>query len=254
MSPAINKGILDIARLDGIRRVSVMPLEPYFSRNLEELRALPHLSFGLHFNLTHGSEINGPAKLLTRWLFASPKRKRLLIQWVRFELRSQIDAAHAAGIHLSYFDSHQHIHLVPGLFESIADILHGVNLMEVRTPLDFALVPTKKFPIPLLSIRLKNKLRKYGFNTNPFYYPKQTDFLNSNKLRQLLELNSEKEILVHPAAHDDLTELRIPDDYRGQRVLEYQTLKLVFESEERLASRDTSSSASTLGAISTEAS
>ena len=111
----------------------------------EFLRRAPHarLDPGLHFNLTEGRALAGPATTLTdaEGAFLGPKSAvweravagGLDTAEVRAEIEAQLDAFRASGLEPSHVDGHNHVHLFPAVREALADLLPGAWF---RTPVE----------------------------------------------------------------------------------------------------------------------
>jgi predicted glycoside hydrolase/deacetylase ChbG (UPF0249 family) len=223
ISPGVNRGILELARLGVIRRVSMMADCPHLREGIEELKKLPGVELGLHFNLTYGSERPAPAKLLLEWI----RGRNALAPQVREDLARQLGLLKSAGVDARYVDGHHHIHLLPGLIDEVADVLRSHGIRQVRLPYDPALWWTPKFPFLILSLLARGSLRRHGFQYLPCFYPKPSHFLDHGRMRAELSRRADAEVIVHPAESDDVRLLPIPDSYSSERVLEYRSLRML---------------------------
>ncbi len=134
LSPGVNLGILKLAQLGIVRRVSLMANAPFLTEHLSDLCVLKSVQLGLHFNLTYGRPlgnlspnspllkkshnstpqfISSPTQLLLRWMNPFTNQSHL-IQEVHAELCQQLDYLVSIGVQIHYLDGHQHIHLLPG--------------------------------------------------------------------------------------------------------------------------------------------
>jgi predicted glycoside hydrolase/deacetylase ChbG (UPF0249 family) len=230
LSPGINAGILEIARLNGGLRISAMACEPYLTKQLDEAKAISEVRFGLHFDLMRRGFFRSPVALAKAFAFASHTKLNELNEWVRNEFQIQVGALHAAKIPIQYLDGHQHVHIIPQVFDAIAPLIRAEKINEVRCPLDWTLGFSTRAVILPWAFGLKRKLRVQGFATLPFCYPDQPTLSDSEKLKRKLDSNSKKEILVHPAAFEDLSVLKIDDPYRSERVREFENLRFLLRS------------------------
>lgn len=231
LSPGVNAGILEIARLNRGLRVSAMPNEESFEHLLNELRSLPNVKIGLHYNLTHGFRYRSPGALMAAWMCSTRGDRKALIAWAQDQLRSQLNRFRHYEVPVHYFDSHHHIHLIPGLFDYVKDILleHGVS--EVRIPADSRLLTTAKFPLHFLALRFRSVMRGLNFTTREFFYPQVSDLRDENRLRILFDHNSQKEILIHPGLFDTDSESLAPFD--RQRSRELSALRKLFKEKSK---------------------
>jgi predicted glycoside hydrolase/deacetylase ChbG (UPF0249 family) len=248
LSAGINQGILKLAKLGVIKRVSIMANGAALTEGLSELCTVPGIELGIHFNLTYGRPspgnnlldpslleqdgplkgcfISSPGRFLIQWIRPSGNKESKL-KHVRSELICQLDKIASAGAKLSYFDGHHHIHLTPGLLDGIADILKEKKIHQVRLPYDPALWLSPQMPIVLLSCLLRGKLKQHSFQYLPCLYPRQATFRDQGKLRAQIGKKFKSEIIVHPAEIDDLHQLEFPDSYTSGRVIEFEALRML---------------------------
>ncbi|MGZ6334179.1 MAG: ChbG/HpnK family deacetylase [Bdellovibrionota bacterium] len=236
LSAGVNRGILMLAQAGVIRRVSLMPNTRWIEQDLSELKKVPGIELGIHFNLTYGRPLTGGLtenpglrRFFLHWL--SPlTRKSALKQAVREELSAQLARLRELGVKPVYFDGHHHAHLLPGLLGSVADIVRAAGIPRVRLPYDPALWWTPKFPLNLLSWLALGRVRRLGFEYLACFYPQGGDFLDQGMLRAKLaraKLGQISEIIVHPASPRGLEPFEYPDSYVHERVTEFQALRML---------------------------
>ncbi|MEK6705720.1 MAG: ChbG/HpnK family deacetylase [Bdellovibrionota bacterium] len=226
MSPAINDGILELAKCGIIKRVSLLADSAYLGHRLDELIKISGIKLGLHFNLTYGKTVKKPSTILTQWMnpFLS---KTSLREHVRTEFKSQLSLLYKAGINATYLDGHHHIHVVPGILDSIADLMKQAGIRTVRCPYDRDLLLSTKFPIALLAAASKKRIKQHGFEYLPFFYPRKKHFMDHGLMRSHLSKNTDFEVMVHPASSDDHDIWLYSDTYIGGRVLEFRALSML---------------------------
>jgi len=231
ISPGVNEGILNLAQQGVVRRVSVLADSEHLQHQLAPLLMLAsegRIALGLHFNLTHGSAIaEGPGSLIRRWVGTRGKRKAELKREVRNELQRQLAELCAAGVSATYLDGHHHAHIVPGVLETIADLLQGAGIEEVRLPYDTSLWFTRLAPLNVLALLARQTLRRHGFRFRPMVYPQRKHFLDQGRLRALLARDPAAEVIVHPAVADDFAAFGVSDPYSVGRVTEYRALQML---------------------------
>jgi predicted glycoside hydrolase/deacetylase ChbG (UPF0249 family) len=224
ITPGVNRGILELARLGIVRRVSLMAHGAHLKAHLDELRSIPGLSLGLHFDLTLGK--GTPGSVLKQWLLARGVKRAELAERARAELKLQLDVLRQAGVTPRHLDGHHHIHLVPGLLDALAPVIREAGIEVVRLPQDPALL-WRKPALWLLTQLARPGFARNGFATLPCYYPQAAHFNDQGRLRAELRREPRAEVIVHPAETDDLPLYRIPDPYTSGRVTEYQALKML---------------------------
>jgi predicted glycoside hydrolase/deacetylase ChbG (UPF0249 family) len=227
ITPGVNHGILELARLGVVRRVSMMAHAGYLLEGLDELKAIPELSLGLHFDLTLGK--SPPGRVLKHWLRARASGGRELARLqeeARSELRAQLGVLRAAGVRPTHLDGHHHIHLVPGMLDALAPVIREAGIRQVRLPADPALL-WRKPALWLLTRLAARDFRRLGFESLPCFYPQARHFGDQGRLRLELGRNPQAEVIVHPASENDLPRLSIPDSYTTGRVTEYRALRML---------------------------
>jgi predicted glycoside hydrolase/deacetylase ChbG (UPF0249 family) len=230
LSPGVNRGILALARKGILRRVSVMSDSAYLDEGLNELREIPGVSLGLHFNLTY--RFGKPLP----FAWASPASAFLgcvarvwggqveFQNTLKQELLRQIAALRAKGLSLQYIDGHHHIHVFPGISKVVADVCVEVGIREVRVPLDKSSMRFSHFFIGALTRLSRPHFKQASLTYLPFFYPPLNSFKNPLRLRRELLKRQGYEVLVHPSDSDDVANLPTPDAYSAQRVIEYRAL------------------------------
>ncbi len=116
--PALNDEIFALTQSKAVTSASVIANGPAFAHAAKALRHFCDCSFGVHLNLTafpplrpspHLQPILDENGSLYEKLFEAPFTSQLQ-RAVLDELTAQVERAVAAGIAVSHFDSHHHIH------------------------------------------------------------------------------------------------------------------------------------------------
>jgi len=242
ISPAVNQGMLKLAQLGVIKRVSIMANSLHKDYLLDELKAVPGINLGLHFNLTNGEllgqksaqhQFDGLAD--TKPLFHFIKQSwfgcRLLsaplLKDIEVEFCLQVKALQQQGVALSYFDSHHHVHLLPGIIDRIGPHAKALGVGHTRLVLDWGLLGKPQFLLCWFSLRARRALKRTGLTSLAFKYPGRKQFILRNLWqRQLANISQPTEIICHPAAQGDLELLpaTYSDHYDGARVDEFWAL------------------------------
>lgn len=146
----INRGIRHCVEQGWVNSVSVGLCGEAADR--EELRSLvrlqnrfAHLDVGVHLMLTESSPLTGCAccrgddgrfLLHSRQLASRAFGGRLKGDEITVEWRAQIDRALDAGLRLSHLDSHQHVHLLPGLWAVYRALARCYDIPRIRCGYD----------------------------------------------------------------------------------------------------------------------
>lgn len=230
MSPGVNDGIYELARVGMIRRVSVLANAKYVDYRLDDLKKLPGVTFGLHYDLTHKTDGDylSPARYLLSWFIIVGSWRRHRVLDACRELKNQLDRLESLGIKATHMDGHHHMHLAPGLLPHLLPEISKRGIKEIRCPFDSRLWFTKKFILNILSLIAKNHIRSLPrsvLKVPKFNYPFWSDFLNVGSFRKSLVTHPDSDFMTHPALEDDLEKVGDPDIYRWQRVHEFRVLK-----------------------------
>ncbi|MDL2207165.1 ChbG/HpnK family deacetylase [Desulfovibrio sp. OttesenSCG-928-M16] len=135
ISPGVNAGILKAVRHGVVRSASLMVTMPYCE---DAVRGVIHptaLATGLHFSITNGARCAGASDtsllcnetgrfcrnvhyFFKQLLLGS---NALLLAQIRKELNAQMAKMADIGIRATHFDSHQHIHMIPPIYDMLAE-------------------------------------------------------------------------------------------------------------------------------------
>lgn len=239
LSPGINEGILDLASRGIVRRVSILASASFVGHGLSELKTIKTLTLGLHFSLTFGKTRLGaririlsrdgqlylsPVRIAFLYFLAAPRRRKQLAKEANLLVREQFGNLRNYGITPNYFDGHHHIHQIPGIMESLLPVLRELGITQVRASWDSARLLSRVSPAVMLALIARQRWRRWGLTSLPFVYPTARNYRDERVLRSIVERKGGYEMVVHPAAHDDVSELGILDHYSGDRVREYHAL------------------------------
>ena len=146
LHPLINKGIIKGHSEGIITSTSLMPSAPYFDEAVQLAKANPSLGVGIHLTLVGGVKpacTSGVNSLLTadgvfaedytvfakKWYTGSIKKNELVK-----ELETQIEKVLIAGIKPTHIDSHQHMHVLPGIAGIVVRLCEKYGIKKIRMP------------------------------------------------------------------------------------------------------------------------
>ena len=132
---------------DGIlRSATIMPGGAAFDDAAELAARSPKLGVGIHLTLVNGNPVLPPAEipsLVTEaGVFVADHtafavrllRGAVRLDEVRAELAAQLRRVEAAGIHPTHADSHQHMHVLPGVIDILLDLCASARIPAMRAP------------------------------------------------------------------------------------------------------------------------
>jgi len=132
------------------------------------------------------------------------------------------------GIRPRHLDSHHHVHALPGWINSVADLLKKAGIRYVRVPCDRTLgMSPRRWVIYAMGRMLTPSVRRHGFRYRSLWYPRYADIASYNNMVHRLNRISDSEVLVHPAAFNDMPVAAPYDPYQEERVAEFRVLRLL---------------------------
>ncbi len=146
ISKAINDGIVDAHEHGILTSTSIMPNGRAFRHAVEALRKTPRLGTGIHLTLVGEAPVSQPGEIASivcddGMLPGDAKAfvKRYLtgkieLRQIEHEFCNQIALVLDAGVTVTHLDSHQHIHVLPGIDRIVVRLARRFNIPAVRIP------------------------------------------------------------------------------------------------------------------------
>ena len=149
-SGPVNEGIALAHRQGLVRNASLLAAGDAFEAAVRLARELPGLDLGVHLAAVDQRALTPPERIPG---LASPDGRlprthleflaryftgRIRPAAVETEWAAQIERVRDAGVRPVYLDSHQHLHVLPGLFEATLRLARRFGIRAVRTPGDVA--------------------------------------------------------------------------------------------------------------------
>lgn len=146
ISARINEGIIAAHRTGIVTSTSLMAVGRAFEQAVQLCRSAPTLDVGVHLTLVAerpllpgtssiiGDDGRFPASagaFLRRWLTGNIRLKDVQAEW-----SAQIERVLDNGIRVTHLDSHQHVHILPGLAELSFCIAAQYDVPFVRVPVE----------------------------------------------------------------------------------------------------------------------
>lgn len=142
-TPGVNKGMMEAMESGIVTSTSAVANMPDVEDVTSLIGRLPHISIGIHFNLTVGrpvspvgrirSLVNGEGEFLRRAFV-----KRMLLGKIKMsemvtELDAQVRRLIGLGVCPSHFDSHQNKHLYPMFFTAALEAAKRSGIKRMRS-------------------------------------------------------------------------------------------------------------------------
>lgn len=144
--PLVNRSVEEGVERGCLRSASIMSGEPFFDDAIQFAKRCPKLGVGVHLTLVNGKPVL-PAEEIPSLVTAQGRfyedyksfikaylTNRIRLTDICRELGAQLDKVIAAGIMPTHADSHEHLHVMPGIFPTVLDLLETRNIRRVRIP------------------------------------------------------------------------------------------------------------------------
>lgn len=225
LSERVNDGILD-AHLNGIlTSTSIMACAPAFDHAIALAKAHPSLDVGVHLTLIEERPLTDPAKIPSLvdgegcfhkhvTVFAKRYVQGLIdLDEVQLELDAQISRIRNTGVALSHLDSHQHVHMLPGILRvaQALSLKHDVRPMRLPREGISAYMLASPGGLPRIAQQLAlnhfcRRARKgFGPHTDHFagfYFGGRLDREALGKVIAALPAKGTCELMCHPGEDD----------------------------------------------------
>ena len=187
----------------------------------------PALGVGIHFTLANGFPVLPPEKIPTLVTedgiffenYVVFLKKYLLgkisAEEIKSELAAQLEKIQRSGLNLTHFDSHQHLHHIPGIIEICLELAEGAKISAMRVSetkiFDGELDSIGKF-IGRLGLSSLAKFSAYKAHKKNFRTPEHFtgivagESVDENFLLKLLENLQEgtTEVMLHPGVDNEI--------------------------------------------------
>lgn len=146
LSPGVNKGVIEAYRRGILTSASLIAVGEAFEEAAMLAREHPGLSIGVHLVLVEGTPVlppgeipslvtpdgrflGSPGAFLARWLTG-----RIRLGEIRQEFEAQVAKVLDHGVQIDKLDSHMHLHLLPGIFETLLALAKRHRIRAIRLP------------------------------------------------------------------------------------------------------------------------
>lgn len=144
MCPPVNRAIEECLAAGALRATCVMANMPDYTDAAQLRRSFPQASVGIHWTLTLGKPAADPAQapdllapdgqfwpapeLRRRWL-----ARQIAPDQIEIELRAQYDRFVAVAGQPDFWNTHQNVHVLPGLFALAVAVARRLGIPAMRS-------------------------------------------------------------------------------------------------------------------------
>lgn len=245
MTEGVSRAIGELAAARRLSATSVLTTSRHWPRMGPRLLVhRPHLSIGLHLDLTLGPPLGAMPRLAPEGKFpgigkltAKSLAGLLHKSEIRAEINRQLDAFEGyLGFPPDHIDGHQHVHVLPGIRGPLLDVVsrrYRTNTPLIRDPSDRlgtilgrSVATAKAILIAALSSGMERAARGRGLRTNDTFsgfssFDEGTPY--ADELEKALSAPGQRHIVMCHPGHPD-AELASLDPVVGRRRMEYDTL------------------------------
>jgi len=223
----INRAVEKALTEGCLRSATIMAGGIAFDDAVNVAKKNPALGVGIHFTLANGFPVLPPSEIPTlvtedgiffeNYVVFLKKylQGKISGDEIKSELAAQLEKVQNAGINLTHFDSHQHLHHIPGIIEICLDLAESAKITAMRVSetkiFDGELDSIGKFigrlGLSSLAKFAAHKAHKKNFKTpDHFTGIVAGEAVDENFLSKLLENLQEgtTEIMLHPGTDNKI--------------------------------------------------
>ena len=223
----INRAVEKALTEGCLRSATIMVGGIAFDDAVNVAKKNPALGVGIHFTLANGFPVLPPSEIPTlvtedgiffeNYVVFLKKylQGKISGDEIKSELSAQLEKVQNAGINLTHFDSHQHLHHIPGIIEICLDLAESAKITAMRVSetkiFDGELDSIGKFigrlGLSSLAKFAAHKAHKKNFKTpDHFTGIVAGEAVDENFLSKLLENLQEgtTEIMLHPGTDNEI--------------------------------------------------
>lgn len=205
-SEAVNHATFELMQFNVVTSATIIANAPAFEEAVRLARHFPGCSFGAHLNLTVFRPLSASKHLepildergdLSERLF-NVGASASLLRALEEELILQVERIHAAGVTISHFDSHQHVHMTPRLFPVLKALQRRFGIRKVRCPVNLLPLGRRAGALGTMKKKVYNLgLRGLYHTRSPQVFGEFRDF-HARLVAGCLDPFKVMELMVHP--------------------------------------------------------
>ena len=233
LTGSVNKSIVKVYKLGNLTHTSLMINMPGTKEAFKLAKTYKKLNVGLHFNITEGKSKLGISSLTdNKGNFYS--RSKILLKYILGNINSidikdeiifQCNEFKKNKTKLKYIDSHQHVHMLPFIFNSIIPVIKKkklkLRLVSSRPKNNLFLInpvkTLKHFYVYIISKKYeKYKVFRNDKITSIHHENLKNNFDYKSIIKKNYKKNEKLELMVHPyRPANDLKKL-YKDEYNAK--------------------------------------
>lgn len=229
LDETVNLGIIQGYTTGIVTSTTIMPSGNAFEHAVTLASAHKQLGIGVHLTLVGEKTICEPSTIRTLVDIEgrlSPQYPQFLVRYclgqiqlndIQRELTAQVQKVVDAGLSITHLDSHQHMHIVPGIIDITIDIAKRFNIKAIRIPAEpylflggypFSVVRfIARGGLTYLAQLARKKIQRQGL-TSPrhFFGMLAGGNMREEFLLHIIDALPEgiSEIMMHPGINDDI--------------------------------------------------
>lgn len=235
MHPAMTDGAIHAHRQGIVTACSIVVGGVDFERAAELLRGERALDVGVHLQLVEGKPLSDPSTIASlvsgkafrpawpsfarAWLQGSVRRVE-----VERELRAQVERALARDLHLTHLNSHQHLHLLPGIFAIVERMAvdYGIHYLRIANDRGGVARLGRRLAIGLLGRlgRIAARRNRIASNERTLGIANAGALDEATLIKLLDRVRGVTELVTHPAVESEDLARAYPWGYAWSRELE----------------------------------
>lgn len=231
-----NDAIIGLARSGYITSSSLMANGPAAEEAVGNLHKCPGLSVGVHLNLTEFHPLtsshdfgalrrclNERGEFKGETFLRSISIDSALEEAIFEELLAQVNWLLSRGVRISHFDSHNHIHNIPGFFAILKRLQKHFGIRKVRTTWNIhGRQNQKKWSSRYQKMMWHYALRYYYRTVTTDGFCSLSDFIEAASTQNLP--HKSVEVMVHPGDADHTEETSLLRTNWRERIFPQTTL------------------------------
>ena len=217
----VNAAILDLMGSGGITSTTMLANAPAIQEGVRQLPKDSRCSFGVHLNLTEFAPLTPRSGLgelagclneggcfLGENVLRCQKLTSELRESMFIELKLQVERILSYGVKVSHFDSHNHVHTIPGLFPVLKRLQKHFGIWKVRTT-------SNVYPLSApISWQLLSKKKLWDFALRHYHSTTCTSAFTSFAVfyelaTKVIQPYESIELMVHPGSKDFQKETKL---------------------------------------------